>query len=155
MQIISATVRYPGGQPRTSSSGRPYVSALFTTQAGDEVRVFAAPDSSVTQHLQQLQPGQTARLAIDSRGRAHYCVPDQETAPMGFTAPPAPMAQPVVQQQAPANHQPVTAVPAAADAVLELAEQWARAYGHLVSRGVDPAVAGPGASTIVIQLGRR
>ena len=155
MQIISATVRYPGGQPRTSSSGRPYVSALFTTQAGDEVRVFAAPDSSVTQHLQQLQPGQTARLAIDSRGRAHYCVPDQETAPMGFHPHhPQPQA-PQVQQQAPAQHQPVTAVPAAADAVLELAEQWARAYGHLVSRGVDPTVAGPGASTIVIQLGRR
>lgn len=155
MQIINATVRFPGGQPRVSQSGKPYVSALFTAADGTEYRVFAPPEGQTTTALQQLQVGQPATLALDAKGRAHYVIPDDQQQPMGFTAPPA---VPSVQHQTPPvyqHHQAAPAAPAAADPALALADQWAAAFARLVSQGVPPEVAGPGASTILIQLGRR
>lgn len=149
MQLVQATCKFPGGQPRTSSSGREYVSALFTTPDGQEHRVYAPPAGVTTEALQALRPGQTVTLALDARGKAHLAVPDQQ-APMGFQA--APTAAPPVPMA------PVPVAPPVADLEapeLALADVWARAFARLVAQGVPPEVAGPGASTILIQLGRR
>lgn len=151
MQLVQATCKFPGGAPRTSHSGREYVSALFVGPDGQEHRVYAPPMGATTEALQQLHQGQTVMLALDSRGRAHLALPDTQQ-PMGFTAPP----QPTVQQQAQPvyqHHQP--AASAATDPAIDAADTLARIYSRLVSQGVPEAIAGPMSSTAFIQLSRR
>ena len=154
MKLISAVVRFPADEVRTSAQGRQYISALFADDAGQQHRVFGPP---TFEPLRRLQPGQRVHLAEDAKGRLHLVEPDQgdqPSAPMGFT-PPASAPQ-VHQQQAPqyvAQH-PAPAAPAP-DPILQLASQWAAAYHHLIALGVDPSAAPAAASTCLIQTGRR
>ncbi len=153
MQLIQVTCKFPGGAPRVSQSGREYVAALFVGPDGQEHRVYAPPTGHTTEALQQLRQGQVCRLAVDAKGKAHLCLPDEQAQPpMGFH--PQPQA-PQVQQQSAPTYQVTPATSVVGDSVIDMATGWHRAFSHLVALGVDPQLAAPAASTITIQLGRR
>lgn len=158
MQLINATCKFPGGAPRISQSGREYVSALFVGPDGQEHRVYAPPAGATTEALQQLAQGQTVTLALDSRGKAHICLPegDRPAQPLGFHPTPAAAPQPVptVQHQQPATYSAPAPAAAVADPAIAAADLLASIYRRLIQQGVPEGVAGPMSSTAFIQLSR-
>jgi len=74
---VPATVKYPADQqPRASRlpGGRPYHSALFTTQQFGEVRVYADSENQQEAHtLISLQKGQQLYLAqLENNGKVYH-----------------------------------------------------------------------------------
>lgn len=146
MQLVTATVKYPAREPRDTKFG-PRINAVVALGNGEEVRIWGRPGQ---EPLATLTRDQAVQVVQDHKGNWHLVEPDQPAAPLGFH--PGPVAAPPAPQAPPA---PAPVAAPAADPALLLADTWARCFARLVSQGVPPEVAGPGASTILIQLGRR
>lgn len=143
-----ATVRFEA-EDRTSQSGRLYSSVAVAIEGQEQLtRLFGPPGH---EPFRGLRRGQQVAIAIDSQGKAHLLEqPQQQGQPMGFH--PGGAAAPTVQHQAPGAY---GVPPQPTDPATALADVWATCFARLVAAGVPPEVAGPGASTILIQLGRR